>query len=155
MMPQIPMAAPAPDPMQMAAASQQALMNQQALLMVRTSSAWQHLRASTAARGDSHVYPLSPLDALQAQQINMQAMNLAQQQTQEQQKKQEVQKKEQRRGREEERNWKRRTEYRPRSRTRSPSPRSPSPRRSKSRSAPARRSTRFNQYEVSHTVSHQ
>lgn len=84
---------------------------------------------------------------LMAQQINMQAMNLAQQQTQEQQKKQEVQKKEERRGREEERNWKRRTEYRPRSRTRSPSPRSPSPRRSKSRSASARRSTRFNQYE--------
>lgn len=150
MMPQMPMAAAVPDPMQMAAASQQALMNQQALLMVRTSSAWQHLRASTAARGDSHVYPLSPLDALQAQQINMQAMNLAQQQTQEQQKKQEVQKKEQRRGREEERNWKRRTEYRPRSRTRSPSPRSPSPRRSKSRSASARRSTRFQQYEVLH-----
>lgn len=104
----------------------------------------------TATRSDSHMYPLSPLDALQAQQINMQAMNLAQQQTQEQQKKQEVQKKEQRRGREEERNWKRRTDYRPRSRTRSPSPRSPSPRRSKSRSASARRPTRFNKYEVLH-----
>lgn len=39
MMPQMPMAAaPVPDPMQMAAATQQALINQQALLMVRTSS---------------------------------------------------------------------------------------------------------------------
>lgn len=43
---QVAPVAPVADPVQMAAASQQALMNQQALLMVRTDGAGQHLWAS-------------------------------------------------------------------------------------------------------------
>lgn len=59
----------------------------------------------------------------------MQAMNLAQQQTQEQQKQEQKQRSSEQRGREEEKQWKRRSErrHRTRSPSRSPPTRSPSP----------------------------
>lgn len=53
-LPQMPMPTPAvPDPVQIAAASQQALINQQALLMVRTASTSQNLHVS---RNDNNSY---------------------------------------------------------------------------------------------------
>lgn len=135
-LPQMPISPPAvPDPVQIAAASQQALINQQALLMVRTGSTSQnlHVPAMTIILTLIYFPPVSAAalhECLQAQQINMQAMNLAQQQTQEQKLKQEQkQKSDEQRGREEERLWKRRSErrHRTRSPSRSPPTRSPSP----------------------------
>lgn len=115
MVPQIPVP---PDPIQQMAATQQALINQQALLMVRTPSSLSFFSGNKIYWGLSHP---SSLCSVQAQQMTMHAMNLSQQQTQEQQKKEGGKKTE------EEKYQRRRSERRSRGRSRSPSPRAPSP----------------------------
>lgn len=88
-MPQAPMSAPpAADPMQMAAATQQALINQQALLMVRAVMLILFASSVSPLTNDGSQVCICPSSS-QAQQMTMQAMTLSQKQAQEQQKKEE------------------------------------------------------------------